>query len=86
MSSSNNAVVIRKLRKKLRQIENLSRNDRELSEDEQRKVSLYFMLFGWDILVLGTGSSNAQFALRTTFSFSFHKMRFHVSSKRRRVL
>ena len=33
-------VLIRKLRKKLRQIENLSRSDRTLSKEEQEKVGI----------------------------------------------
>jgi len=41
-SQTNNITLIRKLRKKLRQIETLSRCERELTEQEELKVFFFF--------------------------------------------
>ena len=50
---TDNNLVIRKLRKKLRQIENLSRCERELSAEEQLKVIFIFLpASGYDSVVL----------------------------------
>ena len=45
MDGQSNATLIRKLRKKLRQIENLARCDRDLSKEEQEKVRMIFRDF-----------------------------------------
>ena len=78
MDGQSNATLIRKLRKKLRQIENLTRTDRDLSAEEQEKVRVLFILdflrLISKILFYGTFS----IAFQTFYFFFYYAIKKHI--------